>query len=84
LLANGKSRLIAPYVSAPYHVLGTDGFGRSDTRVALRRFFEVDSAYICITALQSLVLQGKLEAAVVAKALVCYGIDDGKINPAWI
>jgi pyruvate dehydrogenase E1 component len=77
-------QLIAPYVTAPYHVLGTDGFGRSDTRTALRRFFEVDSAYICITALQSLVLQGKLEETVVAEALVRYGIDDGKINPAWI
>jgi len=77
-------QLIAPYVRAPYHVLGTDGFGRSDTRVALRRFFEVDSAYICITALQSLVLQGKLDETVVAQAMVRYGIDDGKINPAWI
>jgi len=55
-------------VSAPFKVLGTDGFGCSDTRRALRRYFEVDSQAICLTALQALVEQGRLAADTVAKA----------------
>lgn len=62
------AQLIAPYVSAPFKVLGTDGFGCSDTRRALRRYFEVDSQAICLTALQALVEQGRLGADTVAKA----------------
>ncbi len=62
------AQLIAPYVSAPFKVLGTDGFGCSDTRRALRRYFEVDSQAICLTALQALVEQGRLAADTVAKA----------------
>ena len=77
-------QLIAPYVEASYQVLGTDGFGRSDTRQALRRFFEIDSSYICLSALQSLVALGRLDDTIVAQAIVRYGIDSDKINPAWI
>lgn len=62
------AQLIAPYVSAPFKVLGTDGFGCSDTRRALRRYFAVDSQAICLTALQALVEQGRLAADTVAKA----------------
>ncbi|MFT5962807.1 MAG: pyruvate dehydrogenase E1 component [Burkholderiaceae bacterium] len=77
-------QLIAPYVDAPYYVLGTDGFGRSDTRTALRRFFEIDSAYICMTALHALVRQGRLNKSMVAEALHRYQIDEDKMNPSWI
>lgn len=62
------AQLIAPYVSAPFKVLGTDGFGCSDTRRALRRYFEVDRQAICLTALHALVEQGRLGADTVAKA----------------
>ncbi|MED5567696.1 MAG: pyruvate dehydrogenase, partial [Candidatus Thermoplasmatota archaeon] len=55
-------------VSGPYTVLGTDGFGRSDTREALRRFFEIDGAAIALAALSSLVREGELDAKVYAKA----------------
>ena len=77
-------QLIAPYVNAPYHVLGTDGFGRSDTRTALRRFFEIDSVYICVTALQALAQQGRIDSTVVAEAISQYQLDAAKINPSWI
>jgi len=47
----GYAQLIAPYLRAPYTALGTDGFGRSDTRPALRRFFELDRQHIALAAL---------------------------------
>ncbi|MEZ1315173.1 alpha-ketoglutarate dehydrogenase [Pseudomonas fluorescens] len=68
-------QLIASYVDAPYSVLGTDGFGRSDTRRQLRRFFEVDRHQIVLSALTSLVQVGRLEAAVCAEAIARYAID---------
>lgn len=64
-----------------YRVLGTDGFGRSDSRTKLRHFFEVNRYFIVITALQSLVAQGALPAQVVADAIQRFGIDPEKINP---
>jgi len=60
--------MIRQWVSGPYTVLGTDGFGRSDTREALRRFFEIDGAAIALAALSSLVREGQVEPAVYAKA----------------
>ena len=54
-------QLIASYLRAPFYVLGTDGFGRSDTRAALRSFFEVDRAHIALTALSALRDQGQLD-----------------------
>lgn len=61
-------QLIAPYVQAPFKVLGTDGFGRSDTRRTLRRVFEVDCQAICLSALQALVDQGRLASSVLGEA----------------
>ncbi|MEY2700599.1 MAG: pyruvate dehydrogenase (acetyl-transferring), homodimeric type, partial [Pseudomonadota bacterium] len=58
-----------------YVVLGTDGFGRSDRRSALRSHFEVDSRHIALAALSALVSEGVLKADVVAKAIASYGID---------
>jgi pyruvate dehydrogenase E1 component len=68
--------LIRPYVSGTCVSLGTDGFGRSDTRAALRAFFEVDARYIAISALAA------LEPSLVGKALHRYGIDP-VARPPW-
>ena len=64
-----------------YAVLGTDGFGRSDTRVELRKHFEVDRYQITVAALKALVDEGTLPAAKVADAIKKYGIKINKINP---
>ena len=58
-----------------YRVLGTDGYGRSDYRRALRRFFEVDRYYVTVAALSELAAAGKLKPSVVAEAIAKYGID---------
>jgi pyruvate dehydrogenase E1 component len=66
--------LIRAQVGARYVTLGTDGFGRSDTRVALRRFFEVDAHQVVLAALGALVAEGGVEAALVGRAARRYGI----------
>lgn len=68
-------QLIAEFVPARYATLGTDGFGRSDTRQQLRRFFEVDRHQVVLAALQALVREGALERGVLAQAVVRYGVD---------
>ncbi|WP_431064449.1 pyruvate dehydrogenase (acetyl-transferring), homodimeric type [Methylotuvimicrobium sp.] len=72
---------IRPYLSAPYTVLGTDGFGRSDTREALRRFFEVNRYHIAIAALKSLADIGEFEPAKVETAIAKYGINPETVAP---
>jgi pyruvate dehydrogenase E1 component len=67
--------------SKEYAVLGTDGFGRSDSRAKLRHFFEVDRHFIVIAALETLVARGEIKAKVVADAIKRFGIDPEKINP---
>nr|WP_228533383.1 alpha-ketoglutarate dehydrogenase [Pseudomonas sp. UFMG81] len=69
-------QLIAEYVQAPYITLGTDGFGRSDTRQQLRRFFEVDRYAVVMAALYGLVRQGRLPKEVLAQAQARYAITD--------
>ncbi|HRG17199.1 MAG TPA: pyruvate dehydrogenase (acetyl-transferring), homodimeric type, partial [Pseudomonadota bacterium] len=64
-----------------YTVLGTDGFGRSDTRANLRRFFEVDRHWIAHAAISALADEGKLKRSDVAKAIKRYGLDVEKANP---
>jgi pyruvate dehydrogenase E1 component len=64
-----------------YKVLGTDGFGRSDSRAKLREFFEVNRYYVTIAALKALADEGALAASVVEQAIVKYGIDPDKPNP---
>lgn len=71
------------YIPAGYTVLGTDGFGRSDTRTKLRRFFEVDRQFVVLAALKALVDEGKLEASVVTQALTKFGITADKSNPMY-
>jgi pyruvate dehydrogenase E1 component len=73
-------QLIAEYVDAPYITLGTDGFGRSDTRQQLRRFFEVDRFAVVMAALYGLVRQGRLPKSV-GQARARYGIEDE--GAAW-
>ena len=72
---------IRAYVPRRYAVLGTDGFGRSDTREKLRHFFEVDRTYVTVAALKALADDGALPAAKVAEALKKYGIDPAKPAP---
>ena len=67
-----------------YEVLGTDGFGRSDTREKLRDFFEVDRRWVVITALRSLVDAGQLDRQILAQAIQKYGIDTTKPNPMTV
>ncbi len=72
---------IRPWVKAPYSVLGTDGFGRSDSRQKLRHFFEVDRYFVVLAALNALRKEGKVEAAVVKQAIEKYGINTDKPYP---
>ena len=76
-------QLIAAYVEAPFTALGTDGFGRSDTRAALRSFFEVDAAHIAVAALAALVTKGSVRRETVAEAIARYGVEGGQEAP-WL
>ncbi len=69
------------YVPGAYKVLGTDGYGRSDTRAQLRKHFEVDRYYITVAALKSLADEDVISAKEVVKAIGKYGIDPDKANP---
>lgn len=73
--------LIRAWVPCDYKVLGTDGFGRSDTRAALRDFFEIDSRYIALQALTSLVEVGSLKRTVLSEAIALWQLDSNKPNP---
>ena len=72
---------IRPWVPRRYTVLGTDGFGRSDTREKLRRFFEVNRHYVAVAALRSLADEGAIPAATVSQAIAKYGIDPDRPAP---
>ena len=72
---------IRPYVPRRYVVLGTDGFGRSDTRERLRRFFEVDRHAVAVAALKALADEGTIPAGRVAEAISRYGLDPKKPAP---
>lgn len=73
---------IREFVPGRYRVLGTDGFGRSDTRQKLRHFFEVDRFYITVAALKALSEEGKITQQQVTQAIEKYVIDPEKSNPA--
>jgi pyruvate dehydrogenase E1 component len=75
---------IRPYVKRRYVTLGTDGFGRSDTRRALREFFEVNRYYVAVAALKALADDGEIERKVVSEAIKKYGIDIAKPNPVTV
>ncbi len=69
------------YIPRRFKVLGTDGFGRSDSRTKLREFFEVNRYYVVVAALRALQEEGKLEASVVAKAIQTFNINPEKPAP---
>jgi len=75
---------IRQWVPGRYHVLGTDGYGRSDSRAALRGFFEVDRRYIALAALKSLADEGMLDMATVVSAIQRFGLDPDKPNPVTV
>ena len=75
---------VRKYVPGRYEVLGTDGFGRSDSREALRDFFEVDANYVTVAALKALVDEGEMDGSVVAQAIEKYGINTDKPNPMTV
>ena len=75
---------IRAYVPAKhYHVLGTDGFGRSDSRANLRDHFEVDAHHVVVAALHVLAQEGTVDKKVVAEAITKYGIDPERLNPLY-
>jgi pyruvate dehydrogenase E1 component len=67
-----------------FKTLGTDGFGRSDTRGKLRHHFEVNRYWVTVTALKALAEDGLLKPAVVAEAIKKYGLDPNKPNPLTV
>jgi pyruvate dehydrogenase E1 component len=72
---------IRQWIPGRYAVLGTDGYGRSDSRAELRRFFEIDRHYVVVAALKALADDGKIEKQTVVKAIQTFGIDPEKPNP---
>lgn len=74
---------IRPYINSSYVVLGTDGFGRSDTRKQLRYHFEVNAQYIAVAALYALVDESSIDHSVLKTALQKYGIDSDKADPFY-
>jgi pyruvate dehydrogenase E1 component len=72
---------VAKWFPGQLHILGTDGFGRSDSRKELRDFFEVDARYIALAALHELAIAGTIKPEVVSAAMKDMGIDPGKKNP---
>jgi pyruvate dehydrogenase E1 component len=75
---------IRQWVPGRYLVLGTDGFGRSDSRAALRGFFEVDHRYVALAALKALADEGMLDVATVSSAIERFGLDPDKPNPVTV
>lgn len=78
------SEQLRPYVPGRYYVLGTDGFGRSDTRAKLRHFFEVNRYFVVVTALKALADEGKVPVSEVTDAMKKYGIDPDKADPMTV
>lgn len=72
---------IRPFVPNRYITLGTDGYGRSDTRTQLRHFFEVDAKFVVLTALNALVAEGTLDKTKVVDAMKRYNINPDKLDP---
>ncbi len=77
------SEQVAPFLPGPMLTLGTDGMGRSETRPALRRHFEVDAEFVVVGALHQLMLQGALKPADVAKAIKQLDVNPEKVDPLY-
>ena len=76
-----KSYNSKAYIDTEYRVLGTDGFGRSDSRANLRHHFEVDYKHVVVAALGELAKRGEIDGKIAADAIAKYGIDVDRINP---
>ena len=74
---------VRAFIDTDYRCLGTDGFGRSDSRANLRRHFEVNAAYIVVASLYELANRGEVERKVVAEAIKRFDIDTEKLNPLY-
>jgi len=74
---------ISRFFPRPLHSLGTDGFGRSDSRAALRDFFEVDARFIVLATLAALCREKKMKPEVVRRAMLDMSIDPEKVNPLF-
>jgi pyruvate dehydrogenase E1 component len=73
---------VAPYLDGRLVALGTDGFGRSETRKALRRFFEIDAEHVALAALTALADKGEIDRTVVANAIKDLGLNPDA-PPPW-
>ena len=78
---HAHSELLRGFIPCSYRVLGTDGFGRSDTRAQLRKHFEVDRNYVTVAALKALADDGAIDKSLVSDAIAKYGIDPEKADP---
>ena len=81
---HAHSEMLRPFIPGSYRVLGTDGFGRSDTRAQLRSHFEVDRNYVVVAALKSLADEQIIDRSLVADAIQKYGIDPDKADPTTL
>ena len=79
----GYSEQLRKYIPQTYATLGTDGFGRSDTRSELRDFFEIDARYIVLLSIKTLIDEGKVDNSVFKKVIEKYNIDINKPNPIY-
>jgi pyruvate dehydrogenase E1 component len=77
------SEQVRAYIDTEYRCLGTDGFGRSDSRANLRTHFEVNAAYVVVAALFELANRGDVERSVVTEAIKRFDIDTEKLNPLY-
>ena len=75
---------VRPFMGRRYAVLGTDGYGRSDTREKLREFFEVDRRFVVVAALKALSEEGEISPDKVSLAIKKYGLDPDKPNPLTV
>jgi pyruvate dehydrogenase E1 component len=75
---------VSRWIRGSFVALGTDGFGMSDTRPALRRHFEIDAEFIALVTLHALAGEGKLDRGVVARAIEELGIDPNKVDPVGV
>ena len=71
------------WLPRPLVALGTDGFGRSESRASLREFFEVDYRYVIVATLAALARDGRIEASVVEQAIKSHSVNPEKTNPAY-
>jgi pyruvate dehydrogenase E1 component len=79
----GYSDQVRAFIDTDYRCLGTDGFGRSDSRANLRTHFEVNAAYVVVASLYELSKRGEVEKSVVTKAIERFEINADKINPLY-